>query len=246
MKPFSPFIALLLAPSAIHAQPAPAAQAKDPVIQFWRLEDGRHLRFRDDRSITMWTPGRQGSIEGKWVSDPFAEGIRRYQVDWKNGRVWTVEMSNDGTMLRSTSPEGEKTTSQRLDELTVYMMCNDEGGVDVNGVREFGTPVRGGTKRLLVRSGDVITLTLAKRKGSIAFAVEMFRGNASVISAKDFSYSTAPNPDWKTSKKMDGFTAVTTVKMREMSLGNITAPLAATVKGTDEKFNRLFFKYVVP
>ena len=237
---------LLLVPAALHAQPAPPAAQKDPVVTVWRMEDGRQVRFRDNRNLTLWTPGRNGMIEGKWDADPFAEGIRRYQVNWHNGRVWTIEMAKDASMLRVSNPEGEKFTCQRLEEHTAYLQCNDAGGLEINGVRMIHTPKKGNPEPLQIRSGDIITLSIAKRKGDAAFALEIFRGNDSVISAKDFVFHTAPPPDWQKTKDLTGFRPVDTVKMRELTLGNVTAPLAATAKGAEERFNKLYFKYVVP
>ena len=245
LLPF-PLAALLLVPAALHAQPAPAAAQKDPVINLWRLDDGRIVRFSDDRKVVIWTPRKPGSTSGTWDADPFAEGIRRYQTDWRNGRVWSIEMAKDSSMLRISNPDGERLTANRVEEYMAYLMCNDEGGLDLNGTRMIGTPKKGKPETLFVRSGDVITFTVARKKGNAAFALEIFNGNKSVISAKDFVYHTAPDPGWQTNKDTTGFRPVDTEKMRGMSLGNVVAPLAADAKGADEKFDRLFFKYVVP
>jgi len=238
--------ACLLIPAGLHAQPAPPAAEKDPAAAVWKLEDGRMLRWRENGTTSIWTPRRGGATEGKWEADPFSEGIRRYQVNWFNGRVWTVELAADASMIRATSPEGEKITGLRVRDLTAYLMCNDQGGLDVNGVRMIGTPKKGKPEPLPLRSGDVLTLSVERNKGGIAFALEVFEGNTSVITAKDFVYSPAPPPDWQKTKDITGFRPVDTMKIRDLALGNITGPLAATPKGADEKFNRLFFKYVVP
>jgi len=244
-------LAVLFAiPAALHAQATPpAGAAADPVLTTFRLEDGRYVKFRNDRTVTIWT--NAGSdlrdlMDGKWEGDPFSEGIRIYRVTWANGGTWDVELARDASAIRTTNQTGEKKTAHRTDELTTYIRTNDRGMVYVNGTAMIPLPKDGGAQRLFIRSGDIVTVELKKRDPLIRFALEVFRGNSSIISAKDFLYTSAPDPDWKTTTSTSGYRPVDTSKLRDQALGNISAPLAATPKGSDEKFDRLYFKYVVP
>lgn len=242
------FAAMLIFPAALHAQ-APPTAGTDPVLTTFRLEDGRFVKFRNDKSVTIWRndgSNLRNLMDGKWDADPFAEGIRIYRIVWANAATWEVELARDASMIRATTQTGEKKTASRTDELTTYIRTNDSGMVYVNGTPMIPLPKDGGAKRLFIRSGDIVTVELKKKSALLRFAMEVFRDNRSIISAKDFLYTSAPDPDWKTTTNTSGYRPVDTSKLRDRALGNITAPLAATPKGADEKFDRLYFKYIVP
>lgn len=236
--------ALFVYPSALHAQAVPVSQ--DPVLGTWRMEDGRLTKFRDNNSVSSWIEGTADFFAGSWEADPFSEGIRHYHIKWKDGRAWDVDLAKDLSAMRATDSKGVKTVSLRVEELTTYLRTDDIGGLAVNGKRLISAPTDEKPQRIFVRKGDVLAITLARRQGDLRFALEIFRGNSSVVSAKDFVYSTAPNPDWEKTKDIAGYREVGTDKLRDVAMGNVNAPLAATAKGGDERFDRIYFKYVMP
>jgi len=246
MKAFLLSLAVLLAiPAASHAQAPATAAAADPVVGVWTMPDKRMVKFREDKTATTWIGGTD-YMAGKWESDPFAEVIRRYAVSWNSGHKWEVELAKDGSTIRVTTSKGDKVLAVPVESMTVCLISDDLGGLSVNGVRVVEVPGEGKGKLVPIGSGDILTVTLQRRAGDVRFGLEIFRGNQSIISAKDFVYSTAPDPDWEKTTGTSGFRPVDTVTLRGTALGNVTSPLAAKTKGSDEKFDRVYFKYVVP
>ncbi|WAC21475.1 hypothetical protein OVA24_08755 [Luteolibacter sp. SL250] len=248
MKSLLLSLAVLLMPASLHAQ-APPAAAADPVLTTFRLDDGRFVKFRNDRTVTVWRNDGgdlRDLLDGKWEADPFSEGVRVYRLTWSNGGTWDMELARDASMIRATTQTGEKRNAHRTDELVTYIRTDDEGMLHVNGTPMIPLPKDGKATRVFIRSGDIITVELKKRGPAARFALEIFRDNRSIISAKDFVYTSAPDPDWKVTANTNGYRPVDTSKLRDFALGNVISPLAATPKGSDEKFSRLFFKYIVP
>lgn len=234
------YLYLLLAGASMAQQPK-----VDPVVSAWRLEDGRMLKFREDKSTAVWTEGK-APLEGTWELDPFSEAIRRYSVKWDNGQTWDMELAKDFSLMRAVNESGKKNAGMRVEELMAHFRSDDTGTVAVNGTVVMNAPTKETVRRIFLGKGDVLTVLLAKRKMNISFVMEIFRGNESIISARNFRYSPAPDPDWRTTAKLKGFQVSLTAPMKNFAFGNVREPLYAMPQEWDAGFPKLHFKYVMP
>jgi hypothetical protein len=235
-------IAVLLFQAVLPLHSQPKVESVSPV---WRLQDGRYLKFKENQLAAIFEEGKK-PLEGKFEGDPFSERIKKYFIQWDNGQTYDLEIAPDGSALRGKNKTGDAITGDRVKELSVQMWCYDFGTVWVNG-----NPAMSGkypnveSGRIFVRSGDVVTAEVSNKGGVLEFGFEAFNGNKPTLSAKDFSYSKAPDPDWKTNPNMFGFRSPLEKMKREFPLGSVANPIFATPQKEDEGFKKIHFKCVI-
>lgn len=133
-------------------------------------------------------------------------------------------------------------------EHLAYVLCDDHGWVFLNGKAVLETSKVAPYKLpIVLRKGDVLGVVVAdKQKGKAGqFAIQILLDNKVVAIAKDFSYSVAPDPDWKTTTDFFGWRrpAMRTMKT---PLGNEASPQSGWAQPQDEKYERVYFKYIIP
>jgi hypothetical protein len=223
------------------------AQNSPPLLGAWRLDDGRTMKFKEDKTCAIWT--KDGNfIHGKWEEDPFTEAIKRYAVAWKNDQVYDVEVAPGGSALRGTRKvQGDRNTATRVDELKVFMWGNDIATLWVNGIHVLSAGLKNVKEgRIFVKSGDVITINLANKTGVMQLGFEAFNGVDKVLSAGELYYTEVPEIDWQTTPRMAmGYRRPLAQMKRNFVIGPVKDPMIASPQKRDEKYKKLHFKYVV-
>lgn len=227
------------------AQAAIASQC----IGSWRLDDGRTMKFRENKTAALWVDGGE-FLEGRWEEDPFPEKFRRFAVDWSNGQSYEIEVSPDGKSLRGTkkikSPPSEVVTASRVEEVSVTLWCDDWGVLFVNGRKAMEAGIKAESGRIFVKSGDVVTIELTNTRGLMQLGLECFNGKDRILTAGEMFYTHKPEKGWNTNQKFEfGYRRPLTEVKRGMTMGEVENPTVAIRQREDEKYQKLYFKYVI-
>ena len=140
--------------------------------------------------------------------------------------------------------------TEKLIDCQIYLYCDDEGELFVNGL-----PVIKATdyqrvfeSKVPLKRGDIITATVKDKQGGPGgfWAILVLKNNAPLAASKDFEYTTAPNPDWRTNPALTGFKKPRLSRLDNFALGNAKNPQRAWSQQADRNFETLHFKFVVP
>ena len=136
-----------------------------------------------------------------------------------------------------------------VQEFTLFMFADDWATVRVNGneVLFAAFPETKNTK-VNLRKGDIITISVEDRQGGKGGALRayLFQGNSAVVTSADFRYQEAPDRSWMTTPSMFGFKSPQVKKIGNAVLENVKNVEEVWAQPQDQKFARLFFKYVMP
>lgn len=132
----------------------------------------------------------------------------------------------------------------------VFMLCDDEGELFVNGksVLKANDYQRTFTAQVVIQSGDVLAATVTDKQGGSGgfWSILILRDDKTLVASKDFSYNVAPNPDWKTDVAMKGFKKPRLSLLKDRAMGNVKKPDKAWSQEVDRTYGTLNFKCVVP
>jgi hypothetical protein len=151
------------------------------------------------------------------------------------------------SLMGSLAPGAEKT---ELQEFTIFALADDAGLIKVNGMevlslKDFPKPK---SAKVFLKKGDVICAYVSdKQKGKGGFLrLNLLSGNRVVVTASDFRYSVNPDPDWTITPDLFGWKMPMVKNDPTAVLGNTKAPDQAWCQAQDKKFERVYFKYVMP
>lgn len=217
----------------------------------WRMDDQRILKADSDNKALLFNS--DGSITiGKWEADPFSESIKRFAVAWDTGQIFDVEVSLDGNNARGKRKNSANDfkpdfTAIRVNEVTVNLWCDDSGALFVNGKKAMEASFKKAeTGRIFVKSGDVITIEMGNKVGPMQLGLECFNGKQKILTASELFYTHKPEKGWNTQQKFEfGYRRPLTEAKRGMTLGEVENPTIAIRQREDEKYQTLYFKYVV-
>ena len=141
-------------------------------------------------------------------------------------------------------------SAQEPVECQVYLYCDDEGELFINGVSALKATdyQRTFEAKLSLKRGDIITASVTDKQGGPGgfWAILILKNNVPLAASKDFRYTTAPNPDWRTNPSMDGFRQPQLSPLKKFALGNAKNSQRGWSQPSDRHFATLHFKYVVP
>ncbi|MBX3742813.1 MAG: hypothetical protein KF712_17650 [Akkermansiaceae bacterium] len=160
-------------------------------------------------------------------------------------------MSPDGSALRAkrsvSVPGAPPINGERVTEVAIALWCDDWGVMAVNGkvILQAGFQ-KPEAARMFVKSGDVITIEMTNNGGPMQLGFESFAGKQKFLTAQEFSYTHKPEKDWKTIPKFElGYRRPLWQVKRGMIIGDVENPTIALRQKEDEKYQKLYFKYVI-
>ena len=142
------------------------------------------------------------------------------------------------------------TNAQQPVECQVYLYCDDLGELFINGVSALKATdyERVFDAKLPLKRGDIITASVTDKQGGPGgfWAILILKNNIPLAASKDFRYTTAPKPDWRTNSSLDGFRQPQLSPLKNFALGTAKNPQRAWSQPSDRHFATLHFKYVIP